>query len=993
MRPAAIALILALASVAPGQPAQGCRYLIICPDQFTAAVQPLAEWRTLTGNPAGIAPLSATGTEPESVRQFIRDAWQNWPVRPEYILIAASADFLPGYQYYDDCYYGDVQGDWRMEIPVGRLPAVSGSECAAMVAKVLAYERRPSMSDTLWHWQGTTVVSDDSQGGGPDPFYLTDSRYARQLWLNAGYVVAESLYNLAGDSTRELVAALNDGRSFITYRGVAGAIWWNPFNTFWPDTSWRNHARLPIIVAGTCATVTLAPGELMLGNATLRFCTQDSLGGAVAYFGTTLSGFIISMYRSVAFRGFFNALFNRGVSELGQATLAARAAVDTAFADHDRYVEWSLLGDPAMTVRTAPPRRLTVVCDSVIPMQVRPFPVQVLTDGSPVSGAVVCAQMDSSVYAVDTTGPAGTCTLDLSPVWPGMMNLTVTGANLAPFEGLVRVECQAGAYVSHLRHLVVDDPPSGDGDSCAAPGETISLPTWVVNRGDSLAQSVTARLRSLDPHATVIESSASLGSVAPGESAFTGSPGFRVAVSPECPDGRELAFILSCASGAAVWNSDERVTVGPPRIAVEQTLIIETQGNGNGILDPNEQGVLLVLLTNSGWGAARGVSLTVRSYDRRLAVPDSVSAYGNIPGLGSAGNGSDVVTLVADSMLPETQVSCSLFVSALGHSWAFPLTITVGVLTTTDPQPDGPAWPPTYYAYEDEDSAWPEHPDPGFVEIHGLGTRLSLADNQTVTIDLPQGFGRFRYYGRDCSQLSICSNGWLAPGPTTYSGWSNRSLPYANGVPLIAPNWDDLYPPRGGAVWYWHDSVGHRFIVEWDSIHYRTPIDSFETFECVIWDSTLAAADGSNEFCFGYAGFHSIRRSTVGIQDSAGLVGITVLYDTTYHRAASPLGPGHTIKFTTDAPIVGLADAAANRPAAARLAVSPSPCRGRLQVHTDSPPDQRASLRLYSAAGVLVREFDIRHRFFDISSLASGAYFLRLSCPSATATARIILTR
>jgi hypothetical protein len=42
---------------------------------------------------------------------------------------------------------------------------------------------------------------------------------------------------------------------------------------------------------------------------------------------------------------------------------------------------------------------------------------------------------------------------------------------------------------------------------------------------------------------------------------------------------------------------------------------------------------------------------------------------------------------------------------------------------------------------------------------------------------------------------------------------------------------------------------------------------------------------------------------------------------------------------------------------------------------------------------VLVREFDIRHRFFDISSLASGAYFLRLSCPSATATARIILTR
>jgi hypothetical protein len=63
-------------------------------------------------------------------------------------------------------------------------------------------------------------------------------------------------------------------------------------------------------------------------------------------------------------------------------------------------------------------------------------------DGAPVAGAIVCASMDSSVYAVDTADAQGRAALDITPP-QGLLRLVVTGRNLYPYDALIPV-CISG---------------------------------------------------------------------------------------------------------------------------------------------------------------------------------------------------------------------------------------------------------------------------------------------------------------------------------------------------------------------------------------------------------------------------------------------------------------------------------------------------------------------------------------------------------------------
>ena len=453
---------------------------------------------------ARVVKLSEAGSTPAQVRSWIRTAWSTWPLKPEYVLLACSPAQLMGNGYYDDTYYGDMTGDYVMELPVGRLPAEDLHECSTMVAKTLAYERYPETRDTLWYLKGTTVIS-ERDPGNPDPYYQVDSRLARHYWLNSGYALTESLFNLTGDSSPAVLAALNDGRAFITYRGAAGGNWDFPFFDFYPGHpgNWHNGVRLPVTVGATCYTVTLAPGEEMLGNACLRCGSPESLGGMVAYFGTTLGAEQVSQYRSACYRGFLRAIYDEGQYRLGAATLRGRWRIDSLYHDSDRYTEWALLGDPELNLWTSTPRAPNVThAPSIEPGQ-QVYPVTVFAGASPVSGALVCCMMDSTVYAWDTTNASGQALLNIGPTNPGPLAVTVTGRNLRPYEGHVRVLVTGAAYVSYLKHTVLDSPPAGNGDGLAGPGETITLPVWFINYGDSAAHSVTAVLSTADTLATL----------------------------------------------------------------------------------------------------------------------------------------------------------------------------------------------------------------------------------------------------------------------------------------------------------------------------------------------------------------------------------------------------------------------------------------------------------------------------------------------------------
>ncbi len=105
---------------------------------------------------------------------------------------------------------------------------------------------------------------------------------------------------------------------------------------------------------------------------------------------------------------------------------------------------WTLLGDPAMPVWTSPPGSLQVSHPLYTFTQECSFPVNVSSDGSPVSGAWVYLYKDEDIYSKAPTDSSGDVNFIIHPQSPGSLYVTVTKTNryipeYIPYQGKATV--------------------------------------------------------------------------------------------------------------------------------------------------------------------------------------------------------------------------------------------------------------------------------------------------------------------------------------------------------------------------------------------------------------------------------------------------------------------------------------------------------------------------------------------------------------------------
>jgi hypothetical protein len=492
-----------------------------------------------------------------------------------------------------------------------------------------------------------------------------------------------------------------------------------------------------------------------------------------------------------------------------------------------------------------------------------------------------------------------------------------------------------------------------------------------VNYGDSAARAVSAVLSTSDTLASVLDSLQSFGAVPGHDSAATREQGYRLAIAPACPDAHLLAFALACRDSLGVLQQTGfEVMVSAPVLTYDAVQCSDSAGNGNQRLDPGETAELIVTLRNAGHGPAESTRAVLHSLDSRLTVLDSVGSFGTVPAGETGRNLADCFQVSAGLMMPETEIPCLLSVSARSYETSILFSIRVGEVSARDPQSDGPRTPPLYWAYDESDTVYPEHPEFEWVELRGTGTHITYRRDSSAVVNLPF---TFNYYGQPFQQVSICNNGYVIPGASAYSVRDNVRLPSGNGVPMLAANWDAIAPILGNGVWYRHDPAEHRFIIEWDSVVYRTASDKFEKFEIVIYDSTVRAHWGQSVFEFRYLTANLYSSSTVGIQDPTLDIGLSALYSGRYNRAAAHIAPERAIRFTTNAPFSALSEtkkpAGRERPDLS-LAVLPNPVSSSALIRFSQPEPARVSMEIYDASGRLVRTLVNRFQPSGISRLA-----------------------
>ena len=97
----------------------------------------------------------------------------------------------------------------------------------------------------------------------------------------------------------------------------------------------------------------------------------------------------------------------------------------------------------------------------------------------------------------------------------------------------------------------------GDGDGAADPGETLGLTIPAINTGASAVSGVGATLATTDPFVTILDGSASYGTIAPGASAD--GDGLTVSIASNAPDGYAAALTLTFAADQGLCGSVEIV--------------------------------------------------------------------------------------------------------------------------------------------------------------------------------------------------------------------------------------------------------------------------------------------------------------------------------------------------------------------------------------------------------------------------------------------------
>ncbi|MBN2542337.1 T9SS type A sorting domain-containing protein [bacterium] len=884
---------------------EGARYLIIVPDALYEAVLPLAEWKNQKGMQTKVVKLSETGASAYNIREYISEAYRSWEVPPEYVLLAGGFSYIPyGEVEYTstDNYYTNVDGDLFNEIIPGRLPADNYSQMQTMVSKILHYEKEPYMDDTLWYHKAMAIVRED--GDEDDDLYWSDAFLLFGFLEAEGAIEFDSLSRYTNDDD-DVADGVDDGRSYIIFRGQTTTNWWTPFD-YDPYTS-NNGFMLPVVISPSCHLA--LPYDV--AHDWLRAGSAANPKGGIAFCATTTTLGDAAALRSALAKGFIRTLFEDSVFTFGGACEGGRLEVYEVpdYRNESEYMGFSAVGDPELNMWTHVPKPMDVSHAPVAPFGSSNFNVNVSYEGEPVKNALVCVIMDSTVYEYGYTDLAGTIPLPIHVVSAGSLLLTVTAPNFIPYQAYINVYSE-GPFVIYHDHEI-DDSTGGNGDGYVNPGEIIYLKMELINYGLDTAYEVNAILNSERSGVTVLDSICYYGSIIPFDTVTT-TCWYSVSVSSGLRNGDYLQLSLETYDTLdGSWiSSIPQITVVTGLLEFHSYAIndLPPRGNGNGQLDPGEEIMFVVRLFNSGLSSFNDVNSILSETSDFIMVTDSSVAYGEaITGGYCINEGHPFIVHVNPDVPPGYNTEFLMCIDADGGSYEYEDTIIFSIMIPLSDSCD-PTGPDEYgyWAYDDSDTSTGRAPSFYWLELDdggGPGTILSSItdeDADTVTVELPFVF---TYYGIEYETVGICSNGFLEFGSSTHRFGTPSEIPSTSRPNnALYPFWDDLDPSRAGDIYQYFDTTRNRWILEFKEVRHWSDSRQ-ETFQLILFDPDYyPTPTGDGEIVFQYYSVGVLSNAGIGIENRTGTDGIQYVFMNDYCLGASPIEDYRAIKFTTFPP-------------------------------------------------------------------------------------------
>jgi hypothetical protein len=849
-----------------------------------------------------------TGTSTTGINNYLQTAYETWSNPPDFFVLAGDTNGSFSLPYYTISYYsapGDhpyalVSGDDELEdVFMGRISFETEAELAIIVNKILLYEKNQLFPAASW-MNANLLVGDTNPSGIS---CISANKYMKEV-MNAysdDYTYTE-LYG-ADPSATTVSTTLNTGVGYFHYRGWVGMSNFSNTNI----NALTNTAKLPICIIITCDTGTYT--STARTEAFIRAGSVAQPKGGVAAIGMSTTG-THTAYNNCLDGGIVSGLFVDDMETIGEALnkgknyLWANYGVSQPATASNFMHMCNLMGDPSLRAWKGVPSTMSVSYPSTVASTTGQILVQVTDGGVPIAGARVTAlKGNDEIFTTGTTDENGSIYLSLATGVTGAVTLTVTKPGYTPHTGSFTVGTTAQSAI--LSNIVMR---VGTGVvTYLQPGQSGNLTITLQNNGTTTLSSINASISAISDNVTIGTGSVSYSSLAAGASRSNITP-FIVNLANTCHP-EEIELVMNIDTAGEDFTRRFTLPVHSPNLVVDSWMVSST---GTEVMLPGQTSDVSVTIKNIGNSTFTGQNLTISSLFDGITFPVATAAIGSI----SAGGSANVTfNLSAEpTIIPGNVAPMNITVTSASFEYNMGFNMTIGQPAVVDPLgPDSYG----YYIYDMNDTRYNLAPTYNWIGIApgegGSGTNLGLNDtgnnaDVVTTVNMPF---TFKMYGQAYSQITVCSNGWLAGGVSEQITFRNWRIPDAIGPsPMVAPFWDDLKVGSGGVYGYYNSSQ-HYYVVEWYN-NQNVYGSAVESFQVIIYDENYYPTPTNDcPMKFQYATFNNVDNatsnvhgeySTIGIESHDELVGLEYTFNNIYPDSCMPLSNNSALYITTEMP-------------------------------------------------------------------------------------------